>query len=81
MARIFPIIIIILLVFIGGIYWSSTFAHVEDTTTIDNNSSMATGYGITMDVAGFMSQQWAIIALLLFIVLIASVFLILGSSS
>jgi ABC-type sulfate transport system permease component len=73
--RLFPIIIIILLVFIGAIYWSTTFEHVEATTNIDNNSSMATGYGLTMDIAGFASQQWPLVGLLLFFVLLAGIFL------
>ncbi len=76
MPRIFPIIIIILLVFLGAIYWSTTFEHVEATANIQNNSTMSTGYGLTMDIAGFASQQWPILAILLFIVLIASIFLI-----
>jgi hypothetical protein len=76
--RFFPIIIIILLVFIGGIYWSTTFEHVEQTTVIENNSSMATGYGLTMDGASFLSQQWPIIALLLVIVMFAGVFAVLS---
>jgi hypothetical protein len=65
-----------ILVFIGAIYWSTTFEHVEQTTTIANNSSMATGYGLTMDIAGFASQQWPIIGLLLFIVLLAGIFVV-----
>jgi F0F1-type ATP synthase assembly protein I len=39
---------------------------------------MATGYGITMDAASFLSQQWGIIVLLLFIILIAGVFAVLS---
>lgn len=74
MARIFPLLIIIVLIFIGAIYWSTTFDHVESTTTIANNSSMNTGYTLTMDIAGFASQQWVILAFLAFIVLIGGVF-------
>jgi hypothetical protein len=36
---------------------------------------MATGYGLTMDIAGFASQQWPLVGLLLFFVLLAGIFL------
>lgn len=76
MPRIFPIIIVILLVFVGAIYWSTTFEHVEQNTSLDNNSSMKMGYDLTIDMAGYMSQMWPIIGILLFVFLLAAVLLI-----
>jgi flagellar biogenesis protein FliO len=72
-ARIFPIIILIVLLSIGGIYWATTFDHVQTTTTMDNNSTMKTGYDMTMMIAGFTNNMWAILAFVLVLILIVVV--------
>lgn len=73
MARIFPLIILIVLLSIGGIYWATTFDHVQNTTIMDNSSSMKTGYDLTMMIAGFTNNMWAILAFLLVLILIVAV--------
>lgn len=73
MARIFPILILIVLLSIGGIYWATTFDHVQNTTVMDDNSTMKTGYDMTMLIAGFANNMWAILVFVLALILLVVV--------
>lgn len=75
----FPLIIIIVLIFLGGVYWTTTFNQAQTTTTINNSSNLYTGYSLMNTITGFASEQWVIIGFLVFLIFFVGILAVLRS--
>lgn len=74
MPRLFPLVIIIVLIFIGGTYFVAMSNQAQTTTVIANNSSTATGWQLLTLGSGFMADNIAILAFIAIIILLVGAF-------
>jgi hypothetical protein len=68
MPRLFPLFIIIILIFIGGIYFTA-IGNQAQSITVPENSTLNTGWGLLNTVSGFATQQYVIIGFVAFLIL------------
>jgi len=72
----FPLVIIIVLIFIGGTYFVAMSNQAQTNTNISNNTTVATGWHTLNLASGFLADNLVILAFIGIIILLVGAFAI-----